>query len=223
MTATEYLHLQNGSDVRGVAIDGAEPITLTEECVENIAKAFCVWLISHTGKTQVRVAVGYDSRLSSPALCEAAVRGILSTGHDTVVTGLSTTPSMCVLLKDESRNAEAACHGSIMITASHLPANRNGMKFFWEHGGLEASDVHELLELAPSYRFAEPGKSGKRTDSPYLDVYAASLVEKVRAETEEDQPLLGKRIIVDAGNGVGGFFADKVLAPLRWFWILFSQ
>ncbi len=214
MTLTEYLTLKNGSDVRGVAIEGKDPVNLTEEAVENIAKAFCVWLISHTGKTQVRVAVGYDSRISSPTLCEAAVKGITSTGHNALVTGLSTTPSMFMLLKDERINQNTPCDGSIMITASHLPSNRNGMKFFTRKGGLRSHDIQEILELAPNYRFAEPNACGKRIDAPYLDAYATSLVAQVRAATQEEQPLLGKKIIVDAGNGAGGFFVDKVLAPL---------
>ena len=216
MTLQEYLKLRNGTDVRGVAMDGVaeEPITLTEEAVENVAKAFCVWLISRTGKTQVRVAVGHDSRLTSPALCEAAVRGITSTGHNAVVTGLSTTPSMFALLKDVERMNERYCHGSIMITASHLPFNRNGLKFFSHSGGLEASDVKEILELAATYRFAETNNAGERIEDSYLETYASSLVEKVRAATGEETPLAGKKIVVDAGNGAGGFFADKVLAPL---------
>lgn len=216
MTLQEYLKLRNGTDVRGVAMDGVanEPITLTEEAVENIAKAFCVWLISRTGKTQVRVAVGYDSRLTSPTLCEAAVRGITTTGHNAVVTGLSTTPSMFMLLKDVERMNEQYCHGSIMITASHLPFNRNGMKFFSHSGGLEANDVKEILELAASYRFAETTNVGERIEAPYLEAYAAYLVQKVRTETGEEAPLAGKKIVVDAGNGAGGFFADKVLVPL---------
>ncbi len=216
MTLQDYLNLRNGTDVRGVACDGieGEPITLTEEAAENIAKAFCVWLISRTGKTQVTVAVGYDSRITSPALCEAAVRGITSTGHNAVVTGLSSTPSMFMLLKDEKRNAERYCHGSIMITASHLPFNRNGLKFFSHNGGLEGVDVKEILNVAATYRFAETAAVGERVDLPYLDEYAASLVEKVRTATGEEAPLTGKKIIVDAGNGAGGFFADKVLVPL---------
>ena len=130
MTLQNYLDLRNGTDVRGVACEGVEGenVTLTEEVAENVAKAFCVWLISRTGKTQVSVAVGYDSRITSPTLCESAIKGITETGHDVVVTGLSSTPSMFMLLKDEKRQAEKYCHGSIMITASHLPFNRNGLK-----------------------------------------------------------------------------------------------
>ena len=214
MTAMEYLALKNGSDVRGVATEGVEgqPVTLTEEAVENIAKAFCVWLVSHTGKTRVRVAVGHDSRISSPALCQAAVKGITESGHDALITGLSTTPSMFMLLKDES--LDTPCHGSIMITASHLPFNRNGMKFFSKNGGLESADIKDLLDWAPSYRFASPTTPGNKEAAPYLDTYANTLVEKVRQATNDETPLKGKKIIVDAGNGAGGFFADKVLAPL---------
>ena len=216
MTLQDYLNLRNGTDVRGVACEGVvgESVTLTEEAVNNIAKAFCVWLISRTGKTKVCVAVGYDSRITSPALCESAIKGITETGHDVVVTGLSSTPSMFMLLKDEKRQAEKYCHGSIMITASHLPFNRNGLKFFYQDGGLEGVDVKEILQLAGTYRFAETTNFGERLDLPYLDEYALSLVEKVRLATGEETPLAGKHIIVDAGIGAGGFFAEKVLVPL---------
>lgn len=213
MTLQNYLSLRNGSDVRGVAVEGieGEPVNLTEEAVENIAKAFCVWLSTYMKKAQVRIAVGYDSRISALPLCEATVKGILSTGNDAVVTGLSTTPSMFMLLQDE--NMQPACDGAIMLTASHLPFNRNGMKFFTKESGLEGNDIKEILTLAQTYNFSAKGV-GKRMDRPYLDDYAASLVKMVRKACGEETPLTGKRIVVDAGNGAGGFFADKVLLPL---------
>lgn len=216
MMTSEYLALQNGSDVRGIALEGVaeQYANFTEDMAKNIAKAFCVWLISHTGKTRVRVAIGHDSRISSPALCEAAAKGITETGHDVVVTGLSTTPSMFMLLKDEKRNAELPCQGSIMITASHLPFHYNGMKFFWANGALASKDVTEILTWASTYRFASPAVCGEKTERPYLDDYAATLVEKARSATGKETPLTGKKIIVDAGNGAGGFFTDKVLIPL---------
>ncbi|MBO5412613.1 MAG: phosphomannomutase/phosphoglucomutase [Clostridia bacterium] len=215
MTLQEYLELKNGSDVRGIAIENVEnkPVTLTAEVAEHIAKAFCIWLISRTGKTRVCVAVGYDSRLSAQPLCDAVVKGITATGHDAIVTGLSTTPSMFALLKDTAW-AEEQPHGSIMITASHLPVHYNGLKFFFKNGGLESSDVEEILNLAATYRFAEPSESGETTQRPYLDRYAKTLVYKVREATGEETPLQGQKILVDAGNGAGGFFAENVLQPL---------
>lgn len=213
MTLQDYLRLQNGTDVRGVACEGipGEEVTLTEEAAENIAKAFCVWLLSHTGKTRVTIAVGYDSRITANSLCNAVANGILSTGHNAVLTGLSTTPSMFMLLKEEG--LDFPCHGSIMITASHLPFNRNGLKFFSSQGGLEKADVTEILTLAANYRFSE-GVTGERAHYSYLDAYANSLVEQVRKATGEEKPLSGKKIVVDAGNGAGGFFVDGVLKPL---------
>lgn len=213
MTLENYLALRNGSDVRGVASEGIaeEKVNLTEERVENIAKAFCVWLCQKTGKEKVCVAVGHDSRISAPALCAATVKGITESGNDAIVTGLSTTPSMFMLLKDESFGKDV--QGSVMLTASHLPFNRNGMKFFCDKGGLEGADIKEILTIAANLPdFAK--ENGKSIHRPYLETYAQSLVQKVRDACGEETPLAGKKIVVDAGNGAGGFFTDKVLVPL---------
>ena len=216
MPKENYLALKNGSDVRGIFMENREvlPVTLTEEAVADIAKAFCVWLISHTGKVNVTIAVGYDSRISSPAFSEAIVRAVTSIGHSAVSTDLSTTPSMLALLKDATWQEEYPCEGSIMITASHLPSYYNGMKFFFKGSGLASKDIEEILTLATSYRFTETQKKGSNIHAPYLDRYAANLVAFIQKSTGEALPLLNQKIIVDAGNGVGGFYATKVLLPL---------
>ena len=146
MTLQEYLQLKNGTDVRGVATEGVpgEEVNLTAEAAENLAAAFCTFIKKRTGKEKIRVAVGHDSRLSAADLSESVVRGIVKTGADAVFTALSSTPSMFMLLKDE----RWACDGSVMITASHLPFNRNGLKFFTQSGGLESEDIREILTLA---------------------------------------------------------------------------
>lgn len=216
MANEAYLALQNSTALYGIATENEHgyPITLTEEMVGNIAKAFCVWLISHTGKVRVSVAVGYDSRTSSPLLCEAAVNGILSTGHDAVVTDISTTPSMLALLTDEVWQERYPSDGSMMVTAGQLPAEYNGLKLFFRENSLSAADVSSILAIANTYRYAKPYEDGNRTKASYLDRYAQRLVNTVRAATDEETPLLNKKIIVDAGNGVGGFFVEKVLKPL---------
>ena len=215
MTLQEYLNLRNGTDVRGVAVDGVagEPITLTPEVAKHIVGAFCKWLSNKTGKEKLLVAVGHDSRISAPALCEGAVQGITLSGHDALVTGLSTTPSMFMLLKDERLSKEERPDGSLMITASHLPFNRNGLKFFSENGGLEGSDIKEILTMAATLSLPKQ-TTGKVVTCSYLNEYAQSLVDIVRKACGENEPLKGKRILVDAGNGAGGFYAEKVLVPL---------
>ena len=67
----DYKKLQNGSDIRGVALEGIEGqhVNLTEEVCRNIGRGFALWLKNKAGKDQLRVAVGRDSRLSGPDLC----------------------------------------------------------------------------------------------------------------------------------------------------------
>lgn len=203
------MKLKNGTDVRGTAIAGVkdDPVTLTDEAVLAIAKAFCVWAANKTGVKNPTIAVGHDSRLSADRISNCVAQGITECGGNVVLTGLSSTPSMFMLLQDDF-GADA----SIMITASHLPYQKNGLKFFVKEGGLEGSDVGEVLQLAAKGDFPA-GKGSVRTES-YIERYSAGLVEKVRLATGAREPLKGKRILVDAGNGAGGFYADLVLKPL---------
>ena len=69
-----YKKLQNGSDIRGVAMEGIEgqPVTLTNEAVTNIAKAFVLYLQETFHKSELRLSIGRDSRLSGERLMKAA-------------------------------------------------------------------------------------------------------------------------------------------------------
>ena len=66
----DYTKLQNGSDIRGVALEGivGQTVNLTEEVCRNIGRGFALWLMNKVEKRPLRVAVGRDSRLSGPAL-----------------------------------------------------------------------------------------------------------------------------------------------------------
>lgn len=209
MTEQEFLSLRNGTDVRGTALPGVpdDPVTLTDEAVSAIAKAFFVWAAEKTGKKAPVLAVGYDSRLTAEHLCGLVAEGYASCGGDVIRTGLSSTPSMFMLLQEDF-----GADVSVMITASHLPRQKNGLKFFCRDGGLEGSDVADILKLAAKGAF--PAGKGRITEKSYIETYAAGLVEKVRSACGEDRPLSGKRILVDAGNGAGGFYVDLVLKPL---------
>lgn len=209
MTEQEFLNLRNGTDVRGTALEGVpnDPVTLTDEAVTAIAKAFFVWATAKTGKAQPVLALGHDSRLSAGHLSKLVAEGYLSCGGNVIDTGLSSTPSMFMLLQDDF-----GADVSVMITASHLPWQKNGLKFFSKEGGLEGGDVADLLKIAAKGDF--PSGKGTFTRKRYIETYAADLVKKVRTACGEDRPLAGKRILVDAGNGAGGFYVDLVLKPL---------
>ncbi|HHV51648.1 MAG TPA: phosphomannomutase/phosphoglucomutase [Clostridiales bacterium] len=212
--------LKSGTDIRGVAVEGVagQPVNLTDDVVDSIAAGFAEWLIGKTGKKaeEITVSVGRDSRLSGPRIRDAVVNSLTGRGINVIDCGLASTPAMFMTTKDLN------CDAAVQITASHHPFNRNGLKFFTPAGGLEGSDISDILSLAQEIsensekrvKAAVPG-SLRRED--YISTYAQRLrnmiCEGVKAEDYE-HPLKGFHIVVDAGNGVGGFYAEKVLAPL---------
>jgi phosphomannomutase len=130
--------------------------------------------------------------------------------------GLATTPAVFMACATEG----FAYDGGIMLTASHLPPERNGMKFFTPAGGLSKADVTTLLERAEGL-FGEPAPGGEGAPAapePFMAVYAEQLRAAIRAGLGEagagERPLEGLKVAVNAGHGSGGFFARDVLAPL---------
>ena len=72
--------LQNGSDIRGVALEGieGENVNFTPEVVETIAKAFVKWISNTTGNQHPTIAIGADCRLSGDAVRAAVIKGAVS-------------------------------------------------------------------------------------------------------------------------------------------------
>ncbi len=213
----KWKKLQNGSDVRGIALEGIEGqhVNLTPEAAGMIAAGFVLWLRKKLGKNELTVAVGNDSRISGPAIRESVVRAMRERQVNVVNCGLASTPAMFMTTVTEGYMYD----GSIMLTASHLPFNRNGLKFFTKDGGLEKADITAVLALADEIEDGlhpvEPAVTqGREIRMDFISIYAAGLVTKIRNATGSLKPLEGTHIIVDAGNGAGGFYAEKVLRPL---------
>jgi len=208
----DYKKLQNGSDIRGVALEGIEGqhVNLSEEVCRNIGRGFALWLMKKTGKhSGLRVAVGRDSRLSGPALCGWICDAMVQQGLEVTDFGMASTPAMFMSTVTEGY----AFDGSVMITASHLPFNRNGFKFFTCDGGLEKGDIKAILEYAAGEETTGMA-AGTLAAGEFMDAYAKILADKIRSATGEEKPLEGFKIVVDAGNGAGGFYVDKVLKLL---------
>ncbi|HEY5654153.1 MAG TPA: hypothetical protein VIR63_07290 [Pontiella sp.] len=207
-----YFKLQNGSDVRGVALEGVEgePVTLTADIARTIGYAFSLWLEKRIGKNGLKVAVGHDSRLSADMIKTAVAQGLEIGGCTVFDCGLASTPAMFMSTVFENHGYDA----SIMLTASHLPFNRNGMKFFVREGGLEKQEIKEILSIATETGNIDPVELKNTTAITLMDDYANHLVQIIRKGADSDKPLDGLKIVVDAGNGSGGYFVEKVLNPL---------
>lgn len=218
----ELLKLQNGSDIRGVASEGIEGqhVNLTNEAVNVISQSFVHWLSNHLKKpvNELKIGVGHDPRISQKSLKQSVLMAIISNGARAFDCGLASTPSMFMSIVFK----ETCFDGSIMITASHLPFNRNGLKFFTKDGGLEKEDITLILKSAADFN-EKSADISLALSVDIISIYSESLRKKIKDgvfETDSgdkgayEHPLSGLKIVVDAGNGAGGFFADKVLKPL---------
>lgn len=210
----DYKKLQNGSDIRGVAIEGVpgQSVNLTDEAVRNIGAAFVLYLKKRLGDRPLRLSVGRDSRLSGERLLTAIAAGVCGQGAELVDFGLASTPSMFMSTVTDGWRFD----GAMMLTASHLPYNRNGVKFFTSGGGLEKADIAEILAIAATEP-ADAETRGACSKADFLSVYAQGLCETIRRGVNAPDyahPLAGFHIVVDAGNGAGGFYVDRVLVPL---------
>lgn len=225
LARSSITHLQNGSDVRGVSsdLDSSKPVTLTADVVRDIVAAFVRRVAKSRSESpsSLRVALGCDSRISGEELMNAAAEGAASEGASVTKFGLCTTPAMFMACVLEGHEYDCTC----MLTASHLPPNRNGIKFFTNNGSANKKDVKAILSDAADAIEARNGPlsvdSSVRdliTTYDFLPVYADHLVGLIRAGCNHPEhyetPLKGFKIVVDAGNGAAGFFATHVLSDL---------
>lgn len=210
-----YKNFKSGTDIRGVASEGVpgQSVNLTDETVKKMAYGFLLWLADYSEKkpSELTVSVGRDSRISGERIASAVIDSLKSAGVKVIYTGLSSTPSMFMTTVD------LGCDGAVQITASHHPFNRNGLKFFTPNGGLEARDIETILQHAQDGDMPKITNDGTVEEVDYMSKYSRHLCAIIKKEVnadDYDHPLKGFKIVVDAGNGVGGFYADKVLKVL---------
>lgn len=206
--------LQNGSDIRGVALEGieGEHVNLTPEVIETIAKSFVRWIRNTIGCQTPKIAIGTDSRLSGATIKSAFIKGAVEAGADIMDCSLASTPAMFMTTVNDDVQATA----SVMVTASHLPYNRNGLKFFTPKGGLDSRDIADILDIAERGDYAYDGAAGNSATLDFMTIYSRHIADYICQGVHADDyehPLKGMHIVVDAGNGGGGFF-ERILSLL---------
>jgi phosphomannomutase len=206
--------LKSGSDVRGIAV--GDDATLTAEVARTLGAAFAHFVAEKEKLPleQVTIAIGRDSRVSGPELLAATAEGVTATGATAQDYGMCTTPAMYMAILTEG----FAPTGSIMVTASHHPWKLNGLKFFTREGGLGFHELDDLLALALRLPAAAPSAAGNVAQVPFLPHYAQSLRQLIidGVNPEVAKPLLGLHVVVDAGNGAGGFYAAMLESLGAW-------
>ena len=177
-------------DIRGKL--GSE---LNEDIARRIGRAFGEHLRAR------RVVVGCDVRLSSESLKAAVIEGLLDAGADVIDIGLAGTEEVYF----------AAFHldvdGGIEITASHNPADYNGMKLV--RGGARPisgdTGLRDILRLAEENVFPAPGQRGRLSSLSILEPYVDHLLGYI--DPARLRPL---KLVVNAGNGAAGHVLDAI-------------
>lgn len=195
-----------GTDgVRGRAGEG----WLTEERVSALGRAIGKTHLPHADVTpgggRPRAVLGHDGRASGPVLQAALARGFHAAGFDVVSTGLISSPGIALLTRMLPFGLGA------MLSASHNPAEDNGIKVF-SHAGTKLSDEEELAIEAVLR--AEPEPEVAPLDLPIDPELERHYVNYLIEHASQGLDLRGLRLVIDCANGSGSHFAPLVLEQL---------
>jgi len=192
-------------------IRGRVPDELDADLVGRIGGAFAAFLARDHGAAgrPPRVALGHDIRLSSPELAPALASGLLRAGVDVVDLGRAGTEEVYFA------TFHLGLDGGAMVTASHNPADYNGLKLVRRESRPISSDtgLREIERLVLSGEHAAPAaRPGRREAVDLGAAYVAHLLGYVDAARL--RPL---RVVVNAGNGGAGAVIDRLeqRLPLR--------
>ncbi|MBW3016097.1 phosphomannomutase/phosphoglucomutase [Candidatus Woesearchaeota archaeon] len=180
---------------KGYDIRGKYPEEVNEELIYKAGRATVLFFKAK------KIIVGRDCRTSSLALKKSLVYGITDQGCDVIDTGYCSTPMSYYLAQKMD---------SLMITASHLPKDQNGLKI--TRKGVESIGQHnglkEIEKLANSCHFPEPKKKGKLTEKNYLKDYVKEARKIVNGKYK---PI---KVLIDCGNGMAAHVVPELLKGL---------
>lgn len=155
-----------------------------------------------------KIAVGADTRTTSPMLKDAVIAGLLSAGCDAVDLGTLPTPAVQYAVRQYY-------DGGIMITASHNPPKFNGLKFLDEFGIGLPDDIE--LEIESLYFDSEPIRANwdeigeKYTNDNIIDEYIHTAMSNVDVDAIKEANL---KVVLDCGSGAGSFTAPYLVREL---------
>ncbi|MBI4995257.1 phosphomannomutase/phosphoglucomutase [Candidatus Peregrinibacteria bacterium] len=195
-------------DIRGIASTDPDTIAdLTPETMYAIGQGVGSYFrrgkasdLINKRKAPPCVVCGKDNRLTSDNLHEAFISGLLSAGCDVADIGYASSPMVYFA------SCKYEVDGGANITASHNPKNYNGIKLVAKNAhSICGGEIQEILKIVQDENFTE-GKGNLDSKDIFPD-YLAEICGRVKLA----RPL---KIVVDAGNGIAGAFAPKILKQL---------
>ncbi|MBC8385773.1 MAG: phosphomannomutase/phosphoglucomutase [Candidatus Cloacimonetes bacterium] len=179
-------------DIRGIV--GSD---LTGETLHLIGKGYGTFLKRQKLKTAV---IGGDARLSTPDFKAEFIKGMIETGIEVIDIGTVATPVLYYSIW------KLKTDGGVMITASHNPAEYNGIKLNQGLQSVFGEQIQEILQLIQKEDF-ESGLGAVSSNDEMSEDYIKYVTEGIKLE----RPI---KVVVDAGNGAGGPYLPVILRNL---------
>ncbi|HSI45314.1 MAG TPA: phosphomannomutase/phosphoglucomutase [Methylophilus sp.] len=195
MTATAL----PGSIFKAYDIRGIVDETLTADIVRLIGLALGTQ-VQALGEQSIYV--GYDGRLSSPALAAALTEGIRETGIDVISLGMVTTPMLYFATSHLPQS-----NSGVMITGSHNPPKYNGLKMVLGGETLSTEAIQALRQQIEQQQFHVISQPGDTSTYDIYPAYQQTIFEDIKLA----RPM---NVVIDCGNGVAGAYAQTLFEAL---------
>ncbi len=182
-------------DVRGLV-----DTDLTDAVVENLGRGLAT-MVKRAGGTTI--VVGRDARISGPRFNEAFIKGAISTGMHVVDVGIVPTPIVYFAANT------LPVDGLAMITGSHNPAEYNGFKMGVGKTTFYGETIQALRKMIEAGDFEKSDRKGEVTYFDAITPYLHFVLSTVKRAPNKKM-----KVVVDAGNGVGGIVAVPLLEKL---------
>jgi phosphomannomutase len=193
-----FSHRFDPTTLREYDIRGIVGRTLSEADAFAIGRCLGSIVARRGGRT---VAVGYDGRLSSPALEAALVDGLRKSGMEAVRIGRGPTPLLYFA------NARLAADAAVMVTGSHNPPDYNGFKMMLGGKPFFGAEIRDLGTMSAAGDVVPEAQGSDRR----IDI-AADYVARVLADWDGGDRML--KVVWDNGNGAAGEVLEKLVAGL---------
>jgi len=192
----------NRTIFRQYDVRGHVNVDLTEDFAYNLARGCASYYKKELPEIK-KVSIGHDARESSPLFAKALIKGFNDSGLDTVFLGM--VPTGLLYFSMFNLDVQAA----VMITGSHNPPEYNGFKINLVDLPVYGDGIQKIADIMESDDFDDAQIKGKNSEYNIIPDFEKYILKNIKIQNPEKL-----KIVVDSGNGVGGFVAVPLLRKM---------
>ncbi len=192
----------NRTIFRQYDVRGHVNVDLTEDFAYSLARGCAAYYKKELPSIK-KVSIGHDARESSPLFASALIKGFNDSGLDTVFLGM--VPTGLLYFSMFTLDVQA----SVMITGSHNPPEYNGFKINLVDLPVYGDGIQKIADIMEADDFIDAEVKGKNSEYNIIPDFEKYILKNIKIQNPEKL-----KIVVDSGNGVGGFVAVPILRKM---------